>query len=120
VARKVFLFYRSMLKYISANNIPHKQINLIFGTRTHADLLYADEMKALEKTLPDFHYYYTLSREQWDGHMGYVHPVYEHLCAAKQPATFMLCGWKAMIDEAKQHILAMGYDKKDVHSELYG
>jgi hypothetical protein len=25
-----------------------------------------------------------------------------------------------MIDEAKQRILAMGYDKKSIHQELYG
>jgi CDP-4-dehydro-6-deoxyglucose reductase len=32
----------------------------------------------------------------------------------------MLCGWKNMVDEAKQRILALGYEKKDVHLELYG
>jgi len=25
-----------------------------------------------------------------------------------------------MIDEAKQRILAMGYDRKSIHQELYG
>jgi CDP-4-dehydro-6-deoxyglucose reductase len=25
-----------------------------------------------------------------------------------------------MIDEAKQRILALGYDKKSIHQELYG
>src|SRR5690606_23861137 len=32
--------YRSMVNYISTNNIPHGNIHLIFGTRTQADLLY--------------------------------------------------------------------------------
>ena len=36
------------------------------------------------------------------------------------PAKFYLCGWKNMIDEAKRRILAFGYDKKDIHLELYG
>jgi ferredoxin-NADP reductase len=35
-------------------------------------------------------------------------------------AHFYLCGWKNMIDEAKQRILALGYDKKAIHLELYG
>ena len=33
---------------------------------------------------------------------------------------FYLCGWKNMIDEAKQRILALGYDRKAIHQELYG
>ncbi len=112
--------FRSMLRYIEKHNLPHKQIHLIFGTRTQEDILYRDEMTELQKSLPDFHYHVTLSREDWDGDKGYVHTVYERLCADKPDALFMLCGWRAMIDEAKQRLLAMGYDKKAIHAELYG
>jgi ferredoxin-NADP reductase len=112
--------YRSMLKYILHHQLPHRQINLIFGTRTQEDLLYAGEMRELERLLPSFAYMPTLSRETWDGATGYVHPIYEALCSARPPATFMLCGWRVMIDEAKERILKMGYDKKDIHLELYG
>jgi ferredoxin-NADP reductase len=37
-----------------------------------------------------------------------------------KPAYFYLCGWKDMIEEAKQRIQAMGYDRKSIHQELYG
>ena len=40
--------------------------------------------------------------------------------AALKPASFFLCGWKNMIDEAKQRIQALGYDRKSIHQELYG
>ncbi len=112
--------FRSMLQYISHHHIPHGQINLVFGTRTQQDLLYAGEMKSLEQSMPGFNYLPTLSRETWIGPTGYVHPIYEGLCSEKQPALFMLCGWRAMIDEAKERILKMGYEKKDIHVELYG
>lgn len=112
--------FRSMLHYIAKHNKPHKDIHLVFGTRNQNDILYRDEMTALEDEMERFNYHVTLSREQWDGHKGYVHPVYERLCADKQPSIFMLCGWRAMIDEAKQIILGLGYDRKDIHSELYG
>jgi ferredoxin-NADP reductase len=36
------------------------------------------------------------------------------------PASFYLCGWKVMIDEAKARIAALGYDRKSIHLELYG
>ena len=112
--------FRSMVQHISKHHLPHKQIHLIFGTRTQEDILYRDEMTELQKSLPGFHYHVTLSREDWDGNKGYVHTVYERLCADKPDALFMLCGWRAMIDEAKQRLLAMGYDKKAIHAELYG
>jgi CDP-4-dehydro-6-deoxyglucose reductase len=110
--------FRSMATYIKLHNIPHKNIYLIYGTRTRKDLLYYDELKNLN--LEKFHYIPTLSREQWEGRSGYVHPIYEELCANRQPVSFLLCGWKVMIDEAKQRIQAMGYDKKSIHQELYG
>ena len=112
--------FRSMLQSIAHDNIPHKDIHLLFGTRTREDLLYHDEMKELERSLPRFSYHPTLSRQKWEGDMGYVHHIYEKLCAARQPAHFMLCGWRAMIDEAKERIVALGYDKKDIHIEIYG
>jgi ferredoxin-NADP reductase len=36
------------------------------------------------------------------------------------PAYFYLCGWKAMVDSAKQKLQDLGYDKKAIHLELYG
>lgn len=112
--------FRSMLKYIHHNELPHQNIHLVFGTRTSQDLLYEEDMKALEEQLQNFKYHPTLSREDWEGHKGYVHPIYERLCAGSPPTKFMLCGWRDMIDEARDRILQLGYDKKDIHLELYG
>ncbi|PZR29708.1 MAG: oxidoreductase [Citrobacter freundii] len=110
--------FRSMVHHIYRNNIPHKDIYIIFGVRTKNDLLYHDEMNTLE--LDHFHYIPTLSRQEWEGKTGYVHSIYEEHCNGKPDAAFLLCGWKNMIDEAKQRIVAMGYDKRDIHQELYG
>jgi ferredoxin-NADP reductase len=110
--------FRSMVHHISRHNIAHGNIYVIFGCRTQTDLLYYDELRNLE--LENYHYIPTLSREEWVGKKGYVHAIYEEYCAGKQNAGFFLCGWKNMIDEAKQRILAMGYDKKSIHQELYG
>jgi CDP-4-dehydro-6-deoxyglucose reductase len=112
--------FRSMLQYIHHHKLQHKNIHLVFGCRKQEDLLYVEELKALEKTMKGFHYHPTLSREDWGGHKGYVHTVYEDLCSDKQPAVFMLCGWSNMVDEALQKIEAMGYEQKDILHELYG
>jgi hypothetical protein len=36
----------------------------------------------------------------------------------KQPASFYLCGWKGMIDEARKRIQDMGYDRRSIHLEI--
>lgn len=123
--------FRSMVHYIKLHQVPHKEIYLVFGSRTKADLLYYDELMELQKSLPGFHYIPTLSREEWEGKKGYVHAVYEEISnkhmqtttdgtAVPTAASFYLCGWKNMIDEAKQRIIALGYDKKSIHQEIYG
>lgn len=116
--------FRSMVQYLHKNNVPHKNVHLIFGCRKLHDGLYIDELKELEKKEHNFFFHPVFSREHevCEGmYTGYVHSVYEKLIAEeKDPAKFYLCGWKNMIDEAKEKILAMGYDKKDIHLELYG
>ena len=112
--------FRSMIHHIKNQNIPHKDIHLVFGCRTKDTLLYFDELTKLQESIPGFHYVPTLSRELWEGKSGYVHPIYEAICEDRKITNFYLCGWKGMIDEAKKRIVEMGYDKKLIHSEIYG
>jgi len=113
--------FRSMVHYIHQHQVKHAPIHLIFGCRYQQDLLYADELGQLAAEMPGFHYIPTLSRDHdWTGHKGYVHQVYEQMLEHRPPANFYLCGWKAMIDEAKQRIMALGYDRHAIHQELYG
>jgi CDP-4-dehydro-6-deoxyglucose reductase len=124
--------FRSMAHHILNHSIPHKEIYLIFGCRKFSDCLYRYELENLEEQLPGFNYIPTFSRETAIPNpggkgkqirTGYVHGIYEEICRNQpgiQPAHFYLCGWKNMIDEAKQRIQAMGYDKKSIHQELYG
>jgi CDP-4-dehydro-6-deoxyglucose reductase len=111
--------FRSMILDIYNNKISHGNIYLLFGCRTKQDLLYYNEFRELEKN-PLFHYLPVLSRETWDGHSGYVHAVYEKICENRQPASFYLCGWRGMINEARERIEKMGYDRKALHFELFG
>ncbi len=128
--------FRSMVHHIMDHAVAHQHIYLIFGCRKLCDSLYGQEMKELEAQVPGFRYIPTYSRETNNGtetfKTGYVHHVYEEICrnntimSADQqvntikPAYFYLCGWKEMIDEAKDRIQALGYERKSIHQELYG
>jgi len=117
--------FRSMVQYLHLHKeIKHHDIHLIFGCRKLEDGLYIDELTALAKEEKRFFFHPVFSREPiLPNHLykGYVHDVYEKLLAVeKEPSRFYLCGWKNMVDEAKERIIALGYDKKDIHLELYG
>ncbi|MCO6497535.1 MAG: oxidoreductase [Chitinophagaceae bacterium] len=121
--------FRSMILDVKNRNLTSKNIYLVFGCRTQKDLLYYDEFRQLENELENFKYIPTLSREEWEGHTGYVHPIYEEIIAPKsgkngihhlKPALFYLCGWKFMINDAYKRLTDMGYDKQSVKFELYG
>jgi ferredoxin-NADP reductase len=129
--------FRSMVNHILNHNLAHRDIFLIFGCRRLGDALYQKEMEELEIKLTGFQYLPVFSREVPENreHLirtGYVHAVFEEICKMKRktesmgaefiihPASFYLCGWKVMIDEAKKRIVDLGYDRKAIHLELYG
>ena len=121
--------FRSMLFDIKRKGTVYRSMYLLFGCRFKKDILYFEELKALADSMPNVHYLPTLSREDWEGPQGYVHLLYQAIIRDKQQqdaeqnlpeSQFFLCGWKNMIDEAKEKIMALGYDKRSIHQELYG
>lgn len=110
---------RSMLHYIFTNNISHRNLYLVFGNRKQEDILYRTELEEMAKQHPEFTFIPVLSREEWEGEKGYVHPIYQKQFAQAQPAVFYLCGWSNMVKEAKNNLKAMGYNRKQIKFELY-
>lgn len=112
--------FRSMIRHIFENNIPHKNIYLVFGNRYTHDLLYHEEWTALAAQNPEFHYHPVLSREtNWAGARGYVHPVYESIFADRRDARFYVCGWNTMLTEARERLKNLGYNRRQYKFEDY-
>ncbi len=114
--------FRAMYFDIYNRDIPHHDLFMVFGTRYMTDLCYPQELYDLDKKQDSFHYLPTLSREEpgkWSGKKGYVHNVYKELFSDHRPAYFYICGWKNMIFEARDNLLAMGYEKSCIKYELY-
>lgn len=120
--------FRSMLIDIQKRNIPHKDIHLIFGTRSESDILYRKDFEKLLAELPNFRYTIALSREEQlpqsntiTFHKGYVHQVYlQEQDTLSADTHFYLCGWSNMIDEAVLRLRKMGFPQDQIHYELYG
>ena len=114
--------FRAMYFDIFKRKIPHENLYMVFGTRYMTDLCYPQELYDLDRLNNNFHYLPTLSREsreKWSGRIGYVHGVYQELFKDKRPAYFYICGWKNMIFEARDNLIAMGYEKLQIKYELY-
>ncbi len=114
--------FRSMIHFIYNNNISHKKIHLIFGTRKKENILYQKEFENLEKEHPNFKYTIVLSREEhWEGYKGYVHQVYEkEYKDISDEKRFYLCGWSMMVDEGIERLKNIGYQENQIRFELYG
>ncbi|NUQ25049.1 MAG: oxidoreductase [Saprospiraceae bacterium] len=122
--------FRSMIGDIYRRNLPHRRIHLIFGTRYANGILYRDEFEQLRRDHPEFSYDVALSREAdlyptqfpFPVYKGYIHQIYlQHYAESRPDVSFYLCGWSNMIDDAVANLIVkLGYDKSQVHYELYG
>ncbi len=110
--------FRPMIQELLKGRV-RRQIFLIFGCRTQADLLYRSEFEAWQQEHSGFQYIPVLSREFWDGRKGYVHSVYEELFADGRDARFYVCGWQAMCKEARMRLKQLGYNRRQYFFEEY-
>lgn len=115
--------FRSMVNYVSKNNVPFKSMKLFFGTRTENDLVYREELEAIQEQLPNFEYIPTLSRENKPGFAsGYVHEHYLKLIdeMENKPLVYF-CGWDRMISEGREHLKSRGFEMmEDIRVEIFG
>ena len=122
--------FRSMILDLYEQQKNYRQIHLIFGTRHIEGILYRQEIERLLSQMPGLKYSVALSRaeqlpealDKEHFYSGYVHQIYEQIYGQVRPDIhFYLCGWSNMVDEANDRLVnQLGYDKAQVHSELYG
>ncbi len=111
--------FRAMTKDLLLYRQHQGPIFLFFGCRTQADILYREEFESLAAQFPNFRYTPVLSRENWDGAMGYVHPYYLAEFSNKPDALFYLCGWTEMLKETRDKLKTLGYTRTDIKVEFY-
>lgn len=113
--------FRSMILDLAARQKIEHKIHLIFGTRREESILYRKEFEQLAAEQANFEYSIALSRAaDWGGIKGYVHQIYEARYQDKSDVRFYLCGWQYMIDEARERLAKMGFEKEHIIYELYG
>jgi NAD(P)H-flavin reductase len=111
--------FRGMLQNAAAN--PHPTVHLVFGVRFESNLLYRAEFEALERSRDWFQFHPVLSRagESWTGRRGHVQEHVLELLGERREVDVYICGLKAMVDDLRTRLKAVGLDRKRILYEKY-
>jgi NAD(P)H-flavin reductase len=98
-----------------------RQVWLIFGVRHDDEILYEPEFRRMAERYATFHFIPTISRpkQQWTGATGYVQ---DHLVTQfRDPAgkQVYVCGLLPMIEAARAGLKGMGFQREQIHYEIY-
>lgn len=116
--------FRGMVHWLFEKPERHegREYWLVYGTRYDDGLYYRDELLAIEKAHPNFHYVPTLSRggEAWQGHRGYVQDQVREVVGGRRDMQAYICGLHLMVDENRKLLKdELGWDRKQVVFERY-
>lgn len=98
-----------------------REFTLIFGARYEHGLLYRDELEALEREHPNFHFWPVLSRPPagWQGRTGHVQPYVLEAAGSRRDLDVYICGLKAMVDDVRRMLLEAGFERGRLIYEKY-
>jgi len=115
--------FRSILHWLLADPVRHqdKQLWLLFGNRTEADIYYHQEFLDLAAGHANFHYLPTLSRgaPEWQGLRGYVQEHVPRIVTGRSDMHAYICGLDKMVKANRELLKGLGWDRKSILYEKY-
>jgi len=98
-----------------------KQLTLLFGVRYENSIYYGAEFESLAKRYASFRFWPTLSRPDgpWDGRSGHVQTHLLEAIGDRRDLDVYICGLKAMVDDVRGILKALGFDRKQIIFEKY-
>jgi NAD(P)H-flavin reductase len=99
----------------------YKDITIVYGARTVADLVYKHELKEWEER-PDIRLVTTVDpggqTPDWKGETGFVPMVLEKIAPSSENTTAILCGPPVMIKFTMPVLKRLGFQDKDIYTTL--
>ncbi len=98
-----------------------RQLTLIFGIRYENSIYYRNDFDNLARQYPNFRFWPTLSRPEssWAGRTGHVQTHLLEALADRRDLDVYICGLKAMVDDVRSILKALGFDRKQIIFEKY-
>lgn len=111
--------FRSMLKAVLEPDSP--AFTLLFGVRHESHLLYRQEFEEMARRFPQFRFWPTLTQpgSHWTGRAGRVQAHLNEAIGGRRDIDVYLCGLKPMVDDVRQILKSMGFDRKQIRYEKY-
>jgi CDP-4-dehydro-6-deoxyglucose reductase len=96
-------------------------VTLIFGARYEEGLLFAAEFREWAARHGNFRFLPTLTRPEaeWTGYAGRVQPLMLEAIRERRDLDVYLCGLKAMVEESRNLLKELGFDRKQIIAEKY-
>lgn len=114
--------FRGMLdQWLLQAPAPRGRVTMVFGARYEEGLLYRADFERAAAANPDFIFEPTLSRPpaNWAGRTGHVQPHVLEAIGARRDVTVYICGLKAMVDDLRAQLKALGLDRRQIVSEKF-
>lgn len=110
---------RSVINYCLANRGDYGKIDILYGSRSKADLVKLEEIRQVWEKAPDTKVWLTIDREdpEWDGHVGFV-PSYLTEIGFSTDKTAIICGPPIMIKFCLQNLEQLGFSRDQVYTTL--
>jgi NAD(P)H-flavin reductase len=111
---------RSVIKYVFDNRSDYGSVDIVYGARSAADLVYLKEIQSEWTQEPDTRVYLTIDRPEdtWDGHIGFVPSYIKELTPDADNKIALICGPPVMIKYSLEALLALGFLKNQIYTTL--
>lgn len=112
--------FMSMLRYMEDTD-SGAEVLLLWANRTESDILFREELAAMEKTRPALKVVHILSRQDsWEGEKGHVckEMVRKYVSDPGKPV-FFICGPPAMMEAVKSSLRELGVPAKKIFMERF-
>jgi propane monooxygenase reductase component len=112
----------SLLRSMAERGIERKA-TYYYGARRRRDLCFEQELRELEKALPNFRYVPALSEpdeaDEWDGEVGLITDVVRRHEGDLAGADAYVCGPPPMVEAALELLPALGVDDKRIFYDKF-
>lgn len=101
-----------------------RRARYFFGARSKKDLFLVDEMKDIEKQLPNFEFIPALSdpdpEDNWEGEVGLITDVLDKHLESGNNVEAYLCGSPGMIDACVKVLTSNGVPEEKIYYDKFG
>ncbi len=115
--------FMSMIRETADTCQSSRHIQLIYGCRSHADVIFQDELSEITKKHPNISYTIVISDhlEEYEGRTGFITAeLLQEVIGIFSSKTFYLCGPEAMYSFCLKELEKRGVRRSKIRTEVYG